>query len=427
MGEVRDALLGMARGKAPGSDGLPAEFYQKCWNILGGDLVDVLNFGFREGTLSLSQRTGQIALLFKKGDRLDRKNWRPVTLLNADYKLCARALAGHLRKVIHHVVHPDQTCGVPGRFIGENVALLRDVVQFADDVGCPAAILYVASLVRMPIWATRELNKSVFSFFWQGKPNLVKRAVVCQPPERGAFGVASVAMKVQALLAQWVRHYDASPNSWVSLLTYWCFDRFGVGPTAVFAAPRTFSPAVLPPFYGALLRAWRAVGGSGARPLGLAVPRPASGPCCVADITCRSCYSLLLDRGVAVPHCVTKFACAFGDLGYDMEVLVLHAIGQKSRGPFMENCARVGLHGLPFAHFRLRLRRGVLLRVAVGNGRAFVLFFPVSAERDCVGSVGAVAFLPACALHYPRSHVFRLFSRRVARRSARFLLHVKRM
>ena len=141
VGEVRDALQGMARGKAPGSDGLPADFYQKCWHILGGDLVDVLNFGFREGRLSLSQRTGQIALLFKKGDRLDRRNWRPVTLLNADYNLCARALAGRLRKVMHHVVHPDQTCGIPGRFIGENVALLRDVVHFADDVGCPAAIL----------------------------------------------------------------------------------------------------------------------------------------------------------------------------------------------------------------------------------------------------------------------------------------------
>ena len=39
------------------------------------------------------------------------------------------------------MVHPDQTCGVPGRFIGENVALLRNVVHFADDVVCPAAIL----------------------------------------------------------------------------------------------------------------------------------------------------------------------------------------------------------------------------------------------------------------------------------------------
>ena len=46
-----------------------------------------------------------------------------------DYKLASRVLAGRLLKVIHVVVNKDQTCGVSGRFIGENVALLRDIVD----------------------------------------------------------------------------------------------------------------------------------------------------------------------------------------------------------------------------------------------------------------------------------------------------------
>ena len=33
------ALQGMARGKAPGCDGLPMEFYLKFWHVLGFDLV----------------------------------------------------------------------------------------------------------------------------------------------------------------------------------------------------------------------------------------------------------------------------------------------------------------------------------------------------------------------------------------------------
>ena len=38
----------MARGKAPDCDGLPMEFYLKFWDVLGNDLVLVLNsaFGF---------------------------------------------------------------------------------------------------------------------------------------------------------------------------------------------------------------------------------------------------------------------------------------------------------------------------------------------------------------------------------------------
>ena len=129
------ALQGMARRKAPGLDGLPMEFYLKFWSVLGDDLVSVLNSCLDSGCLSLSQRRGVISLSFKKGDRLDPRNWRPITLLNVDYKLAARVIAGRLLKVIHLVVDKDQTCGVPGRFIGENIALLHDVVEYATSSG----------------------------------------------------------------------------------------------------------------------------------------------------------------------------------------------------------------------------------------------------------------------------------------------------
>ena len=82
------ALTGMARGKSPGSDGLPAEFYLSLWGVLGEDLVEVLNASFQSGFLPSSQRGALISLIFKKGDRLLHKNWRPISLLNVDYKLC---------------------------------------------------------------------------------------------------------------------------------------------------------------------------------------------------------------------------------------------------------------------------------------------------------------------------------------------------
>ena len=139
--ECHRALVGMAKGKAPGSDGFTSEFYCKFWDIIGPDLVEVLNSCLFHGSLSLSQRRGVISLLFKKGDRLDPCNWRPISLLNVDYKIASRAIAGRLLKVIHAVVHTDQTCGVPGRFIGENVAFLRDVVDYATDTNSPVAVL----------------------------------------------------------------------------------------------------------------------------------------------------------------------------------------------------------------------------------------------------------------------------------------------
>ena len=139
--EARVAMEGLASGKSPGSDGLHIEFYRTFWDVLGSDLVEVFNASYCSGFLPTSQRTALIILIFKKGHRLSHKNWRPISLLNCDYKIRARALAGRLLKVLHHVIHPDQTCGVKGRFIGENVSLLRDVVQYAHETRLPLAIL----------------------------------------------------------------------------------------------------------------------------------------------------------------------------------------------------------------------------------------------------------------------------------------------
>ena len=76
--EAHAALLGMAKGKSPGSDGLPSEFYVAFWDLLGEDLVNVFNASLEAGLLPFSQRETLIALIFKKGDRLDHKNWRPI-------------------------------------------------------------------------------------------------------------------------------------------------------------------------------------------------------------------------------------------------------------------------------------------------------------------------------------------------------------
>ena len=55
--------------------------------------------------------------------------------------MASLGIAGRLLKVVHLVVAKDNTCGVPGRFIGENVALLWDVADYASSSGTSMAIL----------------------------------------------------------------------------------------------------------------------------------------------------------------------------------------------------------------------------------------------------------------------------------------------
>ena len=135
--ECREALNGMDTGKSPGVDGLTAEFYLAFWAVLAEDLVEVLNYGFQNGQLSVSQRRGLLSLIFKKGEKKDLKNWRPISLLCVDYKIGMKAVAARLQKVLSSVLHEDQTCGVPERSIVSNL----DLIEYCSAKNLPLATI----------------------------------------------------------------------------------------------------------------------------------------------------------------------------------------------------------------------------------------------------------------------------------------------
>ena len=123
-------------------------------------------------------------------------------------------------------------------------------------------IWYVASVVPMPDSIKSELTTRIFNFFWAGKRDLVARKVLHHTRQQGGFSVVSVEFKLHSLLAQWFRRFGINPGAWVSLLTFWCFDRFGVPPLAVLSHPSAYAITTLPAFFSRCFQAWIALDGS---------------------------------------------------------------------------------------------------------------------------------------------------------------------
>ena len=87
----------MEPDKTLGTDGLPPDFYKVFWNGISDYLANSINYAFGKGQLSVTQRRGIIKLIPKKDAEPDLiKNWRPITLLNCDYKIAAKAIANRL-------------------------------------------------------------------------------------------------------------------------------------------------------------------------------------------------------------------------------------------------------------------------------------------------------------------------------------------
>jgi len=85
--EITKGLKSFKKGKSPGADGLPLEFYETFLDILVEDLLVVFNDFDNSDLLPDSFRTGIVALLYKKGEKEDLQNWHPITLLNVDCKV----------------------------------------------------------------------------------------------------------------------------------------------------------------------------------------------------------------------------------------------------------------------------------------------------------------------------------------------------
>lgn len=131
--ELSKCIKTFKRGKSPGADGLPVEFYLTFWDILAPDLLIVLTDFERLGRLPDSFRLGIVTLLPKDKDKTDLTNWRPITLLNLDCKLFSKILASRLSLVLKGLIHPDQACAIPGRKITDSLVLIRDTICYARD------------------------------------------------------------------------------------------------------------------------------------------------------------------------------------------------------------------------------------------------------------------------------------------------------
>ena len=89
----------------------------------------MINNCYLLGQLPASLREAHIKLLYKKGDKRNLKNWRPVSLLSVDYKILSSALAGRLSGVMEQLASVEQGCSVRGRHIYDNLRLIEDLIS----------------------------------------------------------------------------------------------------------------------------------------------------------------------------------------------------------------------------------------------------------------------------------------------------------
>ena len=107
--EFEKALKTLNKNSSTGIDGLSPLFYITFWDLLKNPLFDCFIESVKNKMLPLSSRRALLSLI-PKGTDIDLNilsNWRPISVLCTDYKICSRVLATRLETVLTKLIHPN--------------------------------------------------------------------------------------------------------------------------------------------------------------------------------------------------------------------------------------------------------------------------------------------------------------------------------
>ena len=107
-------------------------------------MVESFNQALAYGHLNITQRQGIIRVVPKKRkSKLYLENWRPISLLNIDYKIVTKTIAGRISKVLPKLIQEDQTGYVKGRYIGQNIRLVKDIMKITALENIPGMAIFI--------------------------------------------------------------------------------------------------------------------------------------------------------------------------------------------------------------------------------------------------------------------------------------------
>lgn len=130
--ELRAAIGKLKGGKSPGTDGFTTEWYKEMQDQLVPTLLRAMNFILERKIIPPSWRDAVISVIPKEGkDKLICGNYRPVSVLNIDYKLFTAIISRRLENILPEIIHKDQTGFIRQRQTQDNIRKTLHILNHA--------------------------------------------------------------------------------------------------------------------------------------------------------------------------------------------------------------------------------------------------------------------------------------------------------
>ena len=149
LAEVYVAMSKLKKDSVPGEDGLTVNFYLTFWNEVKDLLFASYNHAFECGHLSITQRRGLIRLIPKVDKNpLFVSSWRPISLLNVDYKAVTKLFALQLATFLPNLIHSDQKGFIMHRSAHENLVDVQAIIAACESEPDTEAMLVLLDIQK---------------------------------------------------------------------------------------------------------------------------------------------------------------------------------------------------------------------------------------------------------------------------------------
>lgn len=129
---------------------LPVEFYKTFWDSIGKLLVECFNPLQRVKQVHHKDKLYNTHWKKKDQDCCDLKNWRPISLLNIYAKTASKVIAERMKQLLPELIHDNQSGYIQGRWIGENILSIHNIVQYTQAKKLPGPLLPCRLLAQRP-------------------------------------------------------------------------------------------------------------------------------------------------------------------------------------------------------------------------------------------------------------------------------------
>nr|XP_027083689.1 uncharacterized protein LOC113705990 [Coffea arabica] len=142
MTELQEVVFSMAKETAPGPDSFGTVFYQDCWTIIQGELLDAIQEFFLGVPQPKGFSSALIVLIPKVSGTSQWREFWPINLCKLSSKIISKILANCLKLLLPKLISPWQSGFVLGRSIVDNILIAQELALDLDRrLSCPNLML----------------------------------------------------------------------------------------------------------------------------------------------------------------------------------------------------------------------------------------------------------------------------------------------